>query len=174
VTTIDANAQATADVGPAGQPLPPGVHPNDPSVAWSGGPLHEAPTVPPDRPETHYQRGQQPFSQDNSQALPVFERAAHDWTGNTWVLTQTRQVAGRQVGRKSVTLWNKSSSATSVFFAPVEGEVDQGQALSLDPGDSITIPTEAPVYAGPGPLVASCTVQVMATYNPPGGGLGAN
>ena len=170
-----------ADTAPQG--LPPGVHPYDPSVAvpgeWDGGPLHEAPPVPHDEAGNRYQTGRQPFSTSNDDALAVWERASHDWSGDTVIIGMPNpsiQLIGRQKGRKCITLWCPSTG-TAVCIAPLEGICDQQfnngvGGLILNPGDSVTINTEAQVWAGILNGNTTGTVAYLAESNPPGGGLG--
>ena len=56
------------------QQLPPGVHPNDPSVPWDGGVLLEDKTVPDDTAGSRYTTKPAPFGVDNGEALGVWER----------------------------------------------------------------------------------------------------
>jgi hypothetical protein len=163
--------------------LPPGVHPLDPSVPYSGGPLHDPSTIPADTAGYQYQSRSEPFGTDNDDALAFFERASHDWTGDTITLASTGsspsvQLIGRQKGRKCVTLWCPSTG-TAVCIAPTQGVCDQQfnsgiGGLILNPGDSVTINTEAPVWAGVLNGNTAGTVAFLAEYNPPGGALGAS
>lgn len=156
---------------PAG--LPPGVHPSDPSVPWDGGRLDEDLTVPLDTFGQKYDKGQKPWGTGNGDALPVWERASHDFTADTITVTVSTQIVGRQPGRKNVTLSVAATGVNGVIFAPTQGEVDQLAGITINPGESRTISTEAPVWAGPLSGNSTGTVQVMCEINPPGGSLGS-
>jgi hypothetical protein len=158
---------------PTQQNLPPGVHPNDPSVPWAGGPLVEAGPVNPDTAGDRFPKGgKAPFSVDNGQATAVFERAAQSWTANQIKPGTSIQLIGRQDGRKNVTIWVPSSASTDAIIAPTQGEVDQGDGVTLAPGDSITIATEAPVFGGPATSGQVAVINVVAEINPTGGAYG--
>src|SRR5271167_2381929 len=62
--------------------LPPGVHPMDPSQPWDGqSPIPDATAAPEDEgTDKSLSTGRPPFPTDNDLALPVYQRAAHDWT----------------------------------------------------------------------------------------------
>ena len=159
--------------------LPPGVHPLDPSVPYSGGELHEPGPVPADQAAYRYSNRPEPFGTSNDDALAIWERASHDWTGDTVTIgmpSPTVQLIGRQKGRKCITLWCPSTG-TAVCIAPVQGICDQQfqsgiGGLILNPGDSVTINTEAQVWAGILNGNTTGTVAYLAEYNPPGGALG--
>lgn len=157
--------------------LPPGVHPMDPSVSWNGGNLPDATAAPADVVTRPGPTGRPPFDTANTGALAVYQRGDAEWTANRIVVdlnnSGTVQLIGRQNGRAGVTLSVPSSATFGVVFAPTEGEVlNSASCPILLPGDSITIPTEASVWAGVIPGNATGTVDVIATFNPAGGGLG--
>lgn len=163
--------------------LPPGVHPRDPSAAYERNPV-SADTAD----QLWNQSRQPPWSVDNSEALAVYQRCASDWSaGLTQVGGQNNavKVIGRQKGRQSVTLavptaLPDGSSPNGVVVGSSEGAVQQavnanaGGVWILNPGDSVTIYTEASVWAGP--LVGQTTgwVQFVVAFNPPGGGIGGD
>ena len=135
----------------------------------------------------HYKRGAKRFATDNGAALPMFERASHDFTtGQTYTGTANGGISiivGRQSGRKSVTIavpksyYNMSgtlvTSPIGVVVGQTEGELQAaGGGLQLLAGDSITIATEAPIWVGllPGQTTGFC--QWCVEYNPAGGELG--
>ena len=159
-------------------PLPPGVHPMDPSQVWLGGNMPDALAAPHDYAGAPHPTGRAPFHNDNTEALAVYQRGDKEWSANRIVVdtnnSGTVQLIGRQKGRVGVTLSVPSSAATGIVFAPTEGEVLNSQSCpALLPGDSITIPTEASVWAGVIGANTTGTVDVIATYNPAGGGLGS-
>lgn len=168
------NQAAVASPGPL---LPQGIHPRDNSVPITPGhPLESNdPTHGMDQLGPQGQRRRPPWSTENENALPVYQRAAHDWTANQYTLSSTIgpiQIAGRQRGVFSTVVWVPTSAAEGVLISPAEGDVTQGAGVTLSPGDSIELPTEAAVWAGVIVGQSSGTVYVVRFYNPPGGGLG--
>ena len=157
--------------------LPPGIHPRDPSVDYSGG------TLPTDMPAPHDLAGnrfatthRRPFDTNPAEALAVWQRASSDWTARVVSVDAnsggTALVVGRQRGRGSVTVWVPSTlpngtSPNGVVIAASEDEAQSAMGgVALNPGDSITINTEGPVYAG---LIGANTTgacQVVVDYNP--------
>jgi phage baseplate assembly protein gpV len=161
-------------------PLPPGVHPMDPST----GP-DPVPALP-DTVGNRYNTGAAPYKTDNDGAVPVYQRAAHEWDVNIIVVNSTdaqpAEVVGRQKGRQSVTLTvpttlPNGTTPDGVVFGPNRGALQQtevgGGAGVLNAGDSVTINTEAPVYATVITGNATGAVQAVVEFNPPGGGLGS-
>lgn len=160
--------------------LPPGVHPMDPSGA-------EVSPVPGEAGSQRSTKGRKPFSTDNGEAFPTFERSAHDWRGGVVAVnlnnSGTAQVVGRLPGRKKITLWVPDqlvvggalvTPAAGVLFATTEGEMQSYGGTILNVGDAATIEAEAAVFIGliPGAVVGY--VQFMEFYNPPGGGITGN
>jgi hypothetical protein len=156
--------------------LPPGVHPRDPSGAdWK---------PPTSEKETSWTPGRKAWDTENDEALGVYQRAAHDWDAQLWVLTQTEQIAGRLKGRVALVLavpttLPDGSAPNGVIIGSSGGPVDQafssgvGDVYVLNAGDSLTLRTEASVYASPIKGNSTGAVQTINLYNPPGGGLGA-
>jgi hypothetical protein len=66
------------------------------------------------------------------------------------------------------------NAGVGCLFGPDEDQLQQGlnAAGVLNPGDSVTINTEAPVYIGCIGAAATGDVQAVVEFNPPGGGLG--
>jgi hypothetical protein len=169
--------------GIPGGTLPQGVHPLDQSVpAVPGGALleHDQPpsAVGPLGPQSA--RRQKPWATVNEDALPVNQRSAHDWTANAYTLNATAgeafspiQLGGRLRGCVSTVVWVPTTSTNGVIISPDQGDIQLGAGITLNPGDSIEIVSEAPVWGGviPGNAKGG-PVQVVRTYNPPGGGLG--
>jgi hypothetical protein len=122
---------------------------------------------------------------DNADALAVFERASSNFTAGQIVVNTynggTSIVVGRQKGRKNVTIsvpatYTASDGTTStpngVSIAETEGELQLiNGGFQLNPGDSITISTEAPVWAGLLPGDTTGLVQYLVEYNPTGNDL---
>lgn len=160
---------------PAGSGLPPGVHPGDRSVALvPGQPVESNAPVGGDDLGRQGQRTRPPWHTENEEALPVYQRAAHDWSANQFIVGSGNpiQIAGRLRGCVSTMVWVPTSASHGVIISPVEGDITQGAGVELDPGDSIEIASEAAVWAGVIVGQTSGTVNVVRLYNPPGGGLG--
>ena len=166
-----------ASPGPDGEvvaPFLPGQHPFDQSTPsqFPG----DAP-VPANEGPIAYQRGFQRFSIDNGEGtLATYQRAAHDFTSGLTTITPAQgplQIANRQKGRESVTLSVPSTATYGVAFAGSAGEL-QGAATPavLNPGDSLTIASEASVWISVIGSNATGTVQYLTLYNPAGGELG--
>lgn len=162
-----------------GTGLPQGTHPRDASA-----PINPSTGQPPDGDTPITTDGpvapqgvptSPPWSTENEEALPVNQRAAHDWDANQYTLTSSRgpiQLAGRKRGRTTVIVWVPTAASNGIVISPTEGDIEQGAGVTLSPGDSIELPTEAPVYGGVIVGQTSGTAYVVELYNPPGGGLG--
>lgn len=132
-----------------------------------------------------YQKGGKRWSTDNGDALAVFERGAKSFTAGQIVVGTanggTSIVVGRQKGRKNVTIsvpatYTNSSGANvtpnGVVIAEQEGELQLiNGGFQVNPGDSITISTEAPVWAGLLPGKTSGFCQYLVEFNPSGNDL---
>ena len=126
------------------------------------------------------------FDVNNAEALGVFERSAQDFNAGALVLdtgTSSALLTGRAKGRKNITLSIPTTftNANGVVITPAgviigsdRGSVDAYQGFQLNPGDSVTISTEAPLYVG---LirngVAAAVVQFIEEVNAVGGNIGA-
>ena len=144
-----------------------GVHPYDPSVPMNQPYNHEAPVN--ETPPMSTQPGRRAYDTRNSDALPVFERSSEKWSANTLVLNNAEplQVAGKQKGRKELILFVPNSATAGVVIAPDSGEVSMGGGVQLDPGATLTLKTEAAVWAGLISGQTTGTICVVATSNPP-------
>jgi hypothetical protein len=135
-----------------------------------------------DRPGDLYERGNKVWGTENGNALAVFERGSKSFTAGQIVVGTanggTSIVVGRQKGRKNVTISvpatytasdGTSSTPNGVAIAETEGELQLiNGGFQLNPGDSITISTEAPVWAGLLPGKSSGLCQYLVEYNPTG------
>jgi hypothetical protein len=171
--------------------LPVGVHPLDAAVPVTPGvhPDHDLP-LPAENADTNYVTGRPAFDRDNSEAVPTFQRSAHDWSSRViWVDANSGGTAiagGRMPGRVDITLavpllLSNGVAPLGVVYGPTEADVQaaqigQGSGLvpCLNPGDSITLYTEASVYVGLIGTNATGAVQVTQHFNPPGGGKSAD
>jgi hypothetical protein len=169
--SLSASGQFDADAA-----LPPGMHPLDQTV---GG---DSLATPPDTPGDRYDTSRGPWSTENQSAVPVFQRLAHDWVGGYLKVSSNQNpqtVVGRQPGRGPVTIWvpNQLPDGTVPSFGVTIGsdqaDIYNNGGIALGVGDSITIPSEASVYAVVTGSNATGACQWFATLNPAGGGLGA-
>ena len=144
-----------------------GVHPYDPSVPMNQPYNNEAPVS--ETPVMTTQHAKAAYSTRNPDALPVFERASEKWSANTLTLNNTEplQIAGKQKGRKELILFVPNSATAGVIIGPDPGTVSMGQGVELDPGATLTLKTEAAVYAGLISGQTSGTICIVATSNPP-------
>jgi hypothetical protein len=160
--------------------LPPGVDPYDRSVVLAGH-IDANAVAGPDQGQA-YTTGRPPYSKDNWEALPVFQRSAKNWSVRVVVVDAsnggTSIAASEQKGRISITMSIPAKLAdgvtvpNGVTFSPNEGDL-QGPGSTdcgvLNSGDSVTIETEGQVYVG---LIGGNTtgaVMVITTNNPPSG-----
>jgi hypothetical protein len=156
--------------------LPAGVHPKDRAEPVGPGFGSNNP-VPADQPIGAYKLGTAPFSTDNDEALATFTRASSDWSARIVVVDAnaagTAIVAGRRKGRTAVVLSVPTTLGTGatplgVIVGPTEDDVLSYLGYVLNVGDSLTLETEGPVYAG---LISGKTtgaVQAVEFFNPPG------
>lgn len=166
------------------RPLPPGVHPDDQAEIVSSDFGTNSP-VPPDRSRPAQPlTGRPPYSVENFQAIPVYQRASDD--GDVRIVQVNANNGGtaiacnRQRGRQRVTLSVPSllpdgvTVPNGVIWGFQEGDVQgagNGSCGILNPGDSVTIATEAPIYLGLIANKASGAAQVLTETNIAGGGL---
>lgn len=164
-----------------GSEIPIGVHPYDARspLAANGQLPSEAPGEGDLYPGAQGDPGRRPWSTANVEAFPVFQRSASDWSANTFTLgpaatQEPIQLAGRRRGRVSVIIWVPTAATFGVVIAPTQGEVQSGGSagVTLSPGDSIELPTEAAIWGASIGTNASGSANVVELVNPPGGGLG--
>jgi hypothetical protein len=169
-----------------GEPLPMvAPYPAEDSVPLGESQEGQGP-APADTYGDRYKTGTKRFAGDSGKAVPVFQRAATDanFGAISVGLTSggTALVVNRQKGRVSVTLsvpltyTNAAgvvSSPNGVVIATLEGEAQTaGSCFQLNPGDSITVATESPIWAGLIPGNTTGVVQWFVEYNPAAGELG--
>ncbi len=120
------------------------------------------------------------FDTANEQAIPVWERSSEDHQTNAVHLgAGSFQLVGRRRGRKYVVLAVPSTlTAGGVGSTPLgcqvshdRNNVDVGLGYQLNPGDSLEIDSEAPVYVGPLPGNTTGYVQYSEALNYPNGSL---
>jgi hypothetical protein len=179
---VAAPEEPPTPIHPLLAPVPAGIHPLDQSSPLVNGKIVTK-DGPPGTGEGLGRQGERtvkPWNTENEDAFPVYQRAAHDWSANRYTLSQVTgempspiQLAGRLRGCVSTVVWVPSSSALGVIISPDQGDIQQGAGVTLNPGDSIEISSEGPVWGGviPGNTTGG-PVQVTRYYNPPGGGLG--
>lgn len=164
------------------RPLPPGVHPGDPSeyISQDFGTNYPVGVerARPAQPNT----GKPPYGVDNSKAIPVFQRASHDGDVRIVVVNQTTNggtavAVNRQRGRQRVVLSVPSklpdgvTVPLGVTFGFAEADVQTGGNAScgvINQGDPpIVIFTEAPIWLGLIGANATGACQVLTENNPP-------
>jgi hypothetical protein len=178
---MDPDPQTMEPVGPAvapapappvtdfTTPLPSGVHPNDRSSP--GARDDSLPGEGQLGPQGW--RRQSPWNVDNEDAFPVNQRAASEWSANQYTLGTTPiQLAGTRKGCVSTKIWVPSTASHGCVISPTEGDITQGAGITLSPGDSVELFTEAAVWGGVIVGQTTGTAYVIRLYNPPGGGLG--
>lgn len=121
----------------------------------------------------------------NATAFPVVQRSSSDYNAKAVVLSvgaQALQILGRVVGRMNITLSVPTTftnpiggtiTPAGVMFSTDPGNLQSGDGYQLNPGDSITISTEAPVWVSllPG-NTSTAVVQFIEEVNPQGGAIG--
>jgi hypothetical protein len=162
--------------------LPPGVHPLDKSTPWHAD-FDANTAVAPDRPAPLAPPTRKPFGTENDEALPVFQRAAGDWTPQLVIVNSGNPttIVGRQKGRTFAYLWvpvsvviNGTVTATpaGICIGSSPEEATQNNVL-LSVGDPpVPFPTEGSIYAAVQPGQSVGYVQVISFTSPPGGQLG--
>jgi hypothetical protein len=142
--------------------LPPGVHPHDRGGAdWT-------PPLGDEQGQSWKPAAVKPFDIPNSHAIAVWQRATTDWATTAFTLNSangTIAIAGRLVGRLSITLWVPASASHGIQFSEDRGTIDQGLGTPLNPGDSISIPSEGPVYAGCQAGQTAGTIYILDLFN---------
>ena len=137
---IDLAPLSTSPGIPGSEPtqVPTGVHPLDQSVpVGADGHLAETDKPPSsDGPAGAPSTRHKPWHRANEDALPVFQRAAHDWTANRYTLQATDapvQLAGRLKGSTRTVVWVPTGSAQGVLISPDAGDVQQGAGIRIEP-----------------------------------------
>lgn len=161
--------------------LPPGVDPMDRSVVVTGDHIDHNNPVPYDRLNKSYVQGQKPYSKENWQALQVFQRSSAGGSVKVVVVNAnsggTAQACQKQPGRVSVTMSIPSALGdgtvpNGVVWSFTEGDVQQASLNAcgvLNPGDSVTLYTEAQIWVGVLAGKTTGAVQVIQLTNPPSG-----
>ena len=119
------------------------------------------------------------FNTDNEQAIPVWERSSEGHRTVSVTVSETTQLVGRRRGRKyvalsvptSVTRGGVATTPNGVQVSHDRNSIDVGIGYQLNPGDSLEIDSEAPVYVGPLPGLTSGVVQYSEALNYPNGSL---
>jgi hypothetical protein len=109
-----------------------------------------------------------------SQAVPVYERAAETHSTRCLSINSTSMLLGRRVGRKYVVLscpttYNGSANANGFQVSDTRSYVDVNAGYQVNPGDSIEIDSEAPVWVGVLNGNTTGVVQWSEVFNPAGG-----
>jgi hypothetical protein len=165
-------------MGDSGPLLPTGVHPRDMAVTGEAVALATDSPVGPDTPDQLWSPGRKGFPTDNREAVGVFQRCSEFWSARVVVVDAnaggTAEVAGRQRGRSSIKIWvpttlPNGTTPAGVIIAPTQGEVQAGgnSGVVLNAGDSITLRTEAPVFAGLLGNNSTGYCQCVVEFDPP-------
>lgn len=145
--------------------LPPGVHPADMAEA-TGPAFGQERGLPVDQASaTRNPAGRKPWAVPNNEALPVFQRGSHDWQARTYVVSGALEIAARVKGRTRVYMW-VATGDDPVVVAPTQGEVNVYSGVEIAAGSSLTVDTEAPIWAGPVSGNTTGTVSLIALTNP--------
>lgn len=122
------------------------------------------------------------FNTQLHEAVPTFERAAT--SHNTRLLlvgVGSTPLVLRRAGRKYLvvscpTTFTNFAGLTSTPLgfqvADDRAVIEAGQGYQVNPGDSLEIDTEGPVFVGPLPTQTSGFVQYSEVYSVPGGPVG--
>jgi hypothetical protein len=140
--------------------LPPGVHPLDqsmPAAEYVPGPAEQGKA---------YTQGRRPFATPNGEAVPVWQRATTDWSTFAFTsISGTVQIGGKVGGRFAISVWVPTTAALGVQIGALRSQCDNSGGTPLNPGDSVTIMSEAPVFAAPQIGQTTGTVYVMDFFN---------
>lgn len=124
--------------------------------------------------------GEEFFAVASKAAVPVAQRAAEDYGARSVSFIEPYRVANRRVGRRSITLScptsftpftspNTPVTPLGFVFSNDRTNVETGVGFQVNPGDSVTIESEAPVWVAPLPGNASGMCQYVEDYDSPGG-----
>lgn len=161
-----------------------GVHPLDQSVPVQDGRLVEPdrpPSTGPDQLGPQGVRTKAPWSTSNEDAIPINQRAPHDWFGSTYTpnatgnnVTRISRLKGCKKTVLSIPAVANVATALPVIIAQDEGDVNQGAGVELYPGEApLIIESEGPIFIGVvGANATGGPVRVIRFIDPPGGGLG--
>lgn len=183
------NAPSHQDQGPdflfSQEPAPddPGfgvvLRPPDDRTGWPTYPGDSPVPLDYDVPPT--QIGSPPFDVKPWDAVDVFQRAALAFSTGARQVTSNDgpfQIVGRQPGRQAVTLsvpqtYPNVTTVYGVIVGSAEGDLaNAGFPRVLNPGDSVTFRTEAPVWVAVIPGNSVGLVQFDVEYNPSEGVIG--
>lgn len=180
VSTTSPTEQAGPEVD-FGQFLPVGVDPMDRSEVLTRHIDRNLPH-PEETGRNEYETGRRPYGRENWEAIPVYQRAAANVRvrvviANVNINGGTAIACNRVPGRQSVTLSVPSKLADGtvplgVVWGSSEGDLQGPSGLDagiLNPGDSVTIATEAQIWLGVIPSQSTGAAQVIELLNPPGG-----
>ena len=86
-------------------------------------------------------------------AVPVNERASESHNTRAFSINATSMLVGRRAGRKYVVLsvpttFNGATNANGVQVSDTRAYIDANAGYQLNPGDSLEIDSEAPVWVG--------------------------
>ena len=110
----------------------------------------------------------------HDQAVPVFERAALSHSTRAVSVSSTSMLLGRRPGRKYVVLscpttYNGATNANGFQVSDTRAYIDANAGYQVNPGDSIEIDSEAPVWVGLLGTNTTGVVQWSEVFNPQSG-----
>ena len=127
-------------------------------------------------PVTHDDADTQPtretsFSQTNAHAIPVYERAAANHITRSNSVSSTQMLVGRRPGRKYIVLscpstWNGATNTLGFQVSDNRNAIDTNSGFQVNPGDTVEIDTEAPVWVGVLSGNTAGVIQWVETFNP--------
>ena len=153
----------------------------------AAGLVFEDPSAGPAIPEERFFNEAEPkalepiFETLSKSSVPVIQRAAEDLVAGSLYFNSSQgnpQLFGRRRGRRSVTLsvptayLNSAGAAVTVSgiqWAHQRGLVENGSGFQLNPGDSVTIESEGPVFVGPLPGQSAGVIQWLEVFDTWGG-----
>lgn len=105
----------------------------------------------------------------NSTTVVVSNAASASGTGLTLTIAKYTQVLTSRTGRSAVLAWVPSTAAGAVIVAPTSTAVQQwtSNAITLNIGDSMTLPAEGPLYANLTSGGTASTLYTIELYNNP-------
>lgn len=139
--------------------------PGEPVAAFTGNDMQSVEEAP--SPVTN----NLPAKKD---AVPVNERASESHNTRAYSINATSMLVGRRAGRKYVVLsvpttFNGSTNANGVQVSDTRAYIDANAGYQLNPGDSLEIDSEAPVWVGVLSGNTTGVIQWCECFDPQGG-----
>lgn len=109
----------------------------------------------------------EPYSQENSHAIPVNQRSAKRWSGQTLTVdgTDIRELLPPQKGRKAFLVNVPNNAAAAVYIGASAANMGSGaQGFLLPIGSSLSLDTEGGVFAVSATAGTDTTVCIAVTW----------